>query len=142
MSDEVQRPKVGMGVYIRREGKILLGKRRGSNGPGYWCPPGGHLEMHESWEECGRRETREECGLEIENFRFMTATNDVNDEDGKHYITLHCVADWVGGEAVICEPEKLGDWGWYEWDQLPEPLFLPVRNLLKSGYNPLNFQEK
>lgn len=139
MSEEKQRPKVGMGIYIRRAGNILLGKRRSLNGAGYWCPPGGHLEMRETWEECARRETKEECGLEIENIRFVTATNDINDEDGKHYITLHCVADYIGGEAAVTEPDKLGEWDWFAWDSLPEPLFLPVRNFIKSGYNPLIF---
>jgi 8-oxo-dGTP diphosphatase len=136
---EVQRPKVGMGIYICRDGKVLLGMRCGKNGPGYWCPPGGHLEMRETWEECAKRETLEECGLEIANVRFVTATNDINDEDGKHYITLHCVADWVGGEAQVTEPDTLVDWGWYAWNALPDPLFLPVRNFIKTGYNPLNF---
>lgn len=141
MSSDKQRPKVGMGIYIRRGGKILFGKRRGSNGPGYWCPPGGHIEMNEEWEDCARRESLEEAGIDIKNFAFMTATNDINNEDGKHYITLHCVADWVSGEAHDIEHDKIGDWGWYEWDDLPEPLFLPTRNFVKSGYNPLNFNQ-
>ncbi len=139
MSDEKQRPKIGMGVYIRKDGKILLGKRRGVNGAGFWCPPGGHLEMNEEWEECGRRETLEEAGVEIQNFAFVTATNDINTEDGKHYVTLHCVADWKSGEAQTLEHDKIGDWGWYALEALPEPLFLPARNFLKNGYNPLNF---
>ena len=128
-----------MGIYIRRDGKILMGKRRGANGPGYWCPPGGHLEMRESWDECAKRETAEEAGIEIENVRYVTATNDINDEDGKHYVTLHCVADWKTGEASEVEPDKLGDWAWFGWEEMPEPLFLPVRNFIKSGYNPHNF---
>lgn len=135
MSD-ILRPKIGTGIYIRREGKILMGKRRGTNGPGYWCAPGGHLEMNESWEDNAQRETMEEAGIKIKNIRFITATNDINKEDGKHYVTLSFVADWKSGEASDVEPDKMGDWGWYEWDKLPEPLFLPARNFLKTGYNP------
>src|SRR3989344_5046404 len=107
MSVEKQRPKIGMGIYIRRDGKILFGKRRGTNGPGYWCPPGGHLEMNETWEECGTRETMEEAGIEIENIRFVTATNDINKDDGKHYVTIHCVAEWKSGEPSDVEPKKI-----------------------------------
>lgn len=131
-----ERPKIGTGVYIRKNGKILMGKRRGENGGGQWCPPGGHLEMNEAWEENILRETREEAGVEIQNIRFITATNDVNLEAGKHYVTLHFVADWVRGEASDVEPEKIGDWGWYAWEALPDPLFLPARNFFKTGYNP------
>ena len=92
--------------------------------------------MNETWEENARRETFEESGIEIENIRFMTATNDINNEDGKHYVTLHFVADWKSGEPGDVEPDKIGDWDWYEWEKLPEPLFLPARNFIETGYNP------
>ena len=39
-----QRPRVGVGVLLRCDGKVLLGKRRGSHGERAWAPPGGHLE--------------------------------------------------------------------------------------------------
>lgn len=137
--NEKVRPKIGMGVYVRRDNRILFGKRRGTNGAGYWCPPGGHLEMYEEWDECAKRETIEEAGIEIENIRFITATNDFGQVEGKHYVTLHCVADWIAGEPREMEPDKIGDWGWYAWGELPDPLFLPSRNFVETGYNPLNF---
>jgi 8-oxo-dGTP diphosphatase len=132
-------PRVGLGVAIIREGKILLGKRKNSHGDGCWCFPGGHLEFGESWEECARRETLEETGLKIKNVRFATATNDFFKKDNKHYITILMIADWVKGEAKILEPEKCEKWGWFDWDKLPEPLFVPQRNLKKQKFNPLKF---
>jgi 8-oxo-dGTP diphosphatase len=42
-----QRPAVGIGVLVRHNGKILLGKRKGSHGRRTWAPPGGHLEFEE-----------------------------------------------------------------------------------------------
>ncbi len=138
MSDE-PRPKIGTGVYILKDGKFLFGKRRGMNGVGYWCAPGGHLEMNETWDDNAKRESMEEAGIDIANVRFITATNDINDEDGKHYVTLHFVADWLSGVPCDAEPEKIGDWAWYSWTELPDPMFLPTRNFLKNGYNPLKF---
>lgn len=138
MSDN-PRPKIGTGVYILKDGKYLFGKRRGANGAGYWCAPGGHLEMNETWDDNAKRESMEEAGIEIANVRFITATNDINDEDGKHYVTLHFAADWLSGDPSDTEPEKIGDWGWYSWNELPDPMFLPTRNFLKNGYNPLKF---
>ena len=35
------------------------------------------------------------------------------------------------------EPEKCEKWEWFEWNNLPEPLFLPIQNLLKQKFNPL-----
>ncbi len=137
MSEETQRPKVGLGVYIRKDGKILLGKRKNTHGAGTWSAPGGHLEMNETWEECAKRETLEETGLEIENVRFMTATNDVFPDVGKHYITLAMAADWKSGEPQNREPEKCEGWDWFAWDELPEPLTIYFANFIKTGYNPL-----
>ena len=82
------RPKVGLGVIIKKDGKVLMGKRKNSHGEGTWNFPGGHLEYEESWEECARRETREEAGIEIKNIIFATATNDIFENEQKHYITI------------------------------------------------------
>ena len=34
------------------------------------------------------REVLEETGLDIEDVQFLTATNDVMPQDGKHYVTV------------------------------------------------------
>jgi len=34
------------------------------------------------------------------------------------------------------EPEKCEKWEWFKWDKLPQPLFLPVKNAIKQGFNP------
>lgn len=136
---ETQRPRIGVGVYVRRDGKILMGKRKGTHVPDVWCAPGGHLEFGETWEECARREVREESGMEIQNVRLMTVTEDLYEDIGKHYITLDIVADWKSNEPALLEPDTCEGWQWFEWNALPEPLLLSTRNFLKTGYNPLNF---
>jgi 8-oxo-dGTP diphosphatase len=132
------KPKVGVGVIVIKDGKILLGKRKNAHGEGAWCYPGGHLEYGESWEECSRREVMEEAGIQIKNLRFGTATNDIFENEQKHYITICMVADFASGEVRVMEPHKCEEWRWVEWDKLPQPLFLPTINQLKAGFNPLN----
>ena len=126
------RPKVGLGVCLRKDGKILLGKRKNAHGEGTWCFPGGHLEYNESWEECARRETLEETGLEIKNVRFETATNDFYSEEAKHYVTIIMLADYDSGEPKLMEPEKFDTWEWFDEESLPDPLFLSQRNYFKQ----------
>lgn len=130
--EEIIRPKVGVGVVIRKDGKILVGKRKGNHGGGYWAFPGGHLEMNESIEDCAKREVLEETGLEILNLKKITFTNDIFPESGKHYVTVYMVADYQGGEVKIMEPEKCEEWGWFSLDNLPNPLFIPLQNLIKE----------
>jgi 8-oxo-dGTP diphosphatase len=138
MSEPMTRPGVGTGVYIRKDGKILMGMRRNTHGEGTWCAPGGKVELYEEWHDHCKREVLEEAGIEITNIRLMTATNDITAEWGTHYITLHFVADWVSGEPRD-EEGKMIEWQWFEWHRLPQPLFPPSQHFADHGINPLEF---
>jgi 8-oxo-dGTP diphosphatase len=124
-------PKVGIGVMIFKDGKVLLGKRKGKHGGGEYSWPGGHLEYMESFEECVRRETREETGIEITNIRFLRLMN-LKAYAPKHYIDIAFVADWQSGEPQVLEPKKCESWGWYDPDNLPEPLFRALPTYLEA----------
>lgn len=123
----------GVSVLIRRDDQVLLIKRRGSHGAGTWACPGGHIDFGETPEACGERETREEVGLAIAGLRFIGITNDVFEAEGKHYITIWMEARYVGGEPAIAAPGEMTELGWFAWDALPEPLFLPLANLIAGG---------
>jgi 8-oxo-dGTP diphosphatase len=128
-------PRVGVGVLVLKDGKVLLSKRKADHGKGTWNLPGGHLEYGESPEECAIRESLEETGIRIKNVRFSTITNDLF-KDGKHYITLYMTAEWESGEPRIKEPDKAETWEWFDWDDLPRPLFMPLTTLKKQGFRP------
>jgi 8-oxo-dGTP diphosphatase len=128
--------RIGVGVLALRNNQILLGRRSSGHDSGTWQPPGGHLEFGETIEECARRELMEETAVEIRKLRTGPYTNDLFSADERHYISLFVIADEVIGEPRIMEPEKATTWQWFEWDRLPEPLFLPLRNLKAGGYDP------
>lgn len=136
MIDEVSRPGIGVGVFIYRNGKFLFGKRTNSHGEGTYAPPGGHLEFGETPEECAIREVREETGLIIQKLKRGPYTNDIFLDEKKHYITLMLLAKYETGEALILEPDKCLEWKWFEWRDLPQNLFLPIRNLIQEGWSP------
>jgi len=131
---EVPQVRVGVWVFIMKDGKFLMGKRHNAHGDGTWSIPGGHLEFGETPEETAIRETLEETGLHIKNVRFGAVTNDRFEEDGKHYLTVWIVSDWESGQEHITEPDKYDMMGWYDFDNLPSPLFLPWEQLLKSEF--------
>lgn len=118
-------PKVGVAVFVWRNGKFLIQKRHGSHGEGTWSVPGGHLELNESWEDCAKRETLEETGMEIANIRFLTATNDIFKDEDKHYITIWVEADWKAHEPQLMEPDRLTAIQWATFRDLPTALFQP-----------------
>lgn len=106
---------------IFKDSKVLIGKRKSEFAKGEWAWPGGHLEFKESIEECCRRETREEAGIEIQNIRFLRLVNFTHQE--RHYVDIGMVADWKSGEPQVLEPDKCEGWEWRAPDDLPEPLF-------------------
>lgn len=125
-------PKVGIAVFIWRGDKFIIQQRLGSHGSGTWSVPGGHLELNESWEDCARRETLEETGVEITNIRSLAVTNDIFKDEGKHYITIWMEADWLAKEPSIKEPDKLTDIKWATFHDLPKPLFEPCWKNLRQ----------
>ncbi|MCB0141785.1 MAG: NUDIX domain-containing protein [Caldilineaceae bacterium] len=134
-SVQILRPNIGIGVIIRRDNRVLLGKRIGTHGDGCWQFPGGHLEYFEEIEACARREVLEETGLQLANLRPGPFTNDLFQEENKHYVTLFILADYVDGEAQVLEPHKCTQWSWFAWADLPSPLFLPIANLQTQGFS-------
>jgi 8-oxo-dGTP diphosphatase len=130
------RPQIGIGVIVRKDGKVLLGKRIGAHGKGTWGFPGGHLELFEEVFDCAKRETLEETDITLTNLTVGPYTNDIMQETGKHYVTLFVIADYAEGEVQVREPDKCEVWQWFDWHALPTPLFLPIQNLLKTDFNP------
>ncbi len=133
---QVAMPQVGVGVVVVRDGKVLLGLRRGSHGAGAWALPGGHLEWGETIESCARREVKEETGLHLGVVSPGPYTNDVMAAEGKHYVTCFVEAAALAGEAQVLEPTKCERWAWFAWSAMPEKLFQPLRTLAQSGYVP------
>jgi 8-oxo-dGTP diphosphatase len=133
-SNSEQKPKVGIGIMILKNGKVLLGKRKGSHGAGEFAFPGGHLEYMESFADCAAREAREECGAEIKNIRFLYLAN-LTKYAPKHYAHIGLVADWASGEPQVLEPEKCESWDWYSLDDLPQPMFETCRLSFESYKN-------
>lgn len=138
---EYNRPKVGVGVIVVKDNKVLLGQRKNAHGEGSWAFPGGHLEMNETPEECAQRETLEEVGIRIKILKPVTFTNDIFENENKHYITLFILSEYDSGEVNVMEPDKCVRWEWFEWNNLPQPVFLSIQNLLKQNINPIKLLE-
>ena len=117
---------------VWKDDLLLLGKRVNPDGEGVWQFPGGHLEVGESVSSCAKREVEEEAGIEINELKHLGYTNDVFTVSGRHYVTLFVSAKYSGGDLTVMEPDKCECWHWFKSDELPEPLFMPIRSYLKQ----------
>lgn len=138
--EQQNKPKVGVGVMILKDDKVLFGKRKGSHGEGEYAFPGGHLEYMESFEDCAKREVKEECGIEIKNIRFQFLANVIKYVP-KHYVHVGLLADWKNGEPEVLEPEKSEFWNWYEIDKLPQPMFEMCKIAIDSYRTGINYYD-
>jgi 8-oxo-dGTP diphosphatase len=125
MSDARDRPQIGLGVIIlNQEGKVLIGKRKGSHAP-FYSIPGGTLELGETFEEGSKREIKEETDLDINNPEVIAVTNNLATYygEGVHYVSIIILVQDFSGEPKIMEPEKCAGWSWVDPRNLPTPHF-------------------
>ena len=96
-------PVVGIGAVIVDCGRLVLVRRGAEPALGKWSFPGGAVELGENVRDAVVRETKEECGLDVElvedvpmdAYDILTA-----DEEGRlryHYVLLQFLAQPKGG---------------------------------------------
>ena len=132
---EPDRPRVGVGVLVRRGHEVLLLRRSNVHGSGTWSTPGGHLDPGETPETCAVREVREEVGIDVDGVRFLGVTNDVFHAERRHYITVWMEADFRAGQARVVAAHEMSEVRWFPADALPHRLFLSLQHLIEgAGY--------
>jgi 8-oxo-dGTP diphosphatase len=97
------RPRVGVGAIVIREGRVLLVQRGIEPSRGLWAIPGGSLELGETIQEGAEREILEETGIVIRagdpvhTFDFFE-----RDQAGLirfHYVIVDVTAEYVSGDV-------------------------------------------
>ena len=78
----------------------------------------------------------EEAGIELEDIQQFYVTNDIFENTGKHYVTLCLQGRAKSAEFTNMEPHKHEQFAWVSWDDLPQPLFLAVQNMVDEGVKP------
>lgn len=60
----------------------------------------------------------------------------------RHDVLIGFVADWESGEPMTYENERVGEWGWYDLDNLPSPIFYPAQVMLEAYKTGKNYYDK
>lgn len=99
-----QRPLVGVGGVVVREGAVLLVKRAAEPLRGRWSLPGGAVELGETLEAAVARELKEETGLTVRVLGLVEAFDRITrDPDGRaryHYVLLDFLCEPLEGNPV------------------------------------------
>jgi ADP-ribose pyrophosphatase YjhB (NUDIX family) len=95
-------PVPAVGLYVVKDGKVLLVRRGNEPGRGKWSLPGGRIRFGERSEEAALREMREETGLEVRLKRVVDVVDVFwRSERGElleHFVIVDFEAEVVGGE--------------------------------------------
>lgn len=130
--------KVGFGILLLKDGKVLLGKRHENpekassalHGEGTWTMPGGKLHFRETFEVGATREVLEETGIQLKSITPIAISNDIREDT--QFITIGLFSDEFEGEPNVLEPNEITEWNWFPLNQLPSPMYPPSKNLLEN----------
>lgn len=123
------RPGVAVGLILMRDERVLLGRRLApAHGHGTYGAIGGRLRFGETFGAAVRREAREEAGVDVLNLRWVCVVNVA--AYGCHYVGPQALCADFEGEPELREPNRVESWAWYPLDDLPAPLFVPVKLVL------------
>jgi ADP-ribose pyrophosphatase YjhB (NUDIX family) len=120
-------PKVGVGVVVVQDDRLLLVRRGVEPGKGLWALPAGYVDADEDPREAAAREAQEETGLRVE----VGAVVDVYASTGRTghrgaSFFLAFEAQVVGG-ALAAADDAL-DAGFFGTEDLPELAFESTRD--------------
>lgn len=122
-------PKVGVGVLVVDDSKILLVRRRMMPERGKWSIPAGFLDRGEDPEVVAVRETQEETGLDVEIAGLVDVYYNPPSPEGGASVFILYRAELRGGELQAGDDADAADF--FRLDALPELAFASTRDAIR-----------
>jgi 8-oxo-dGTP diphosphatase len=94
--------------------------------------PGGGVLFGETCAEAVSRELGEEFGMIIQPIQSICVTDHILPIERQHWVAQCFFAVHISGEPTIREPGKCIDIGWFELDELPDPLMSVSESCLRA----------
>ncbi|PBC83991.1 MULTISPECIES: NUDIX hydrolase [unclassified Streptomyces] len=127
-----ERPGIAAAIIVH-EGRVLMVRRRVSEGKLSWQFPAGEVEPGETREDAAVREAKEETGLDVSSVKLLGER--VHPATGR--LMSYTACDVVSGTAHVADTEELAELAWVAHDQIPEyvpyGLFGPVQEYLDAA---------
>jgi ADP-ribose pyrophosphatase YjhB (NUDIX family) len=121
-------PKVGVGVLVQQDGRILLVRRTMKPEIGKWSIPAGYLDHGEDPQETAVRETFEETNLRVEITGLLDVYTNPPQEGGASIFILYR-AQLLGGHLQA--GDDADDARFFPLDQLPDLAFVSTREAIR-----------
>lgn len=131
-------PKVGVGVFAMDEDcRVVMAERFSDPGRGTWCLPGGKIDKGQTIQFAGELELFQETGLTLYCPQIIGALDEIMPGEDEEWMTVY-MAGFVKDVRALerREPDKHGEWDWYDLDALPEKTWSTITRFLRSdqGY--------
>lgn len=128
----VSEARVGCGAAIIERGHVLLLRRKRPPEEGCWGLPGGKVDPFETLPAAVRREVAEELGLDISPHDLLCVVDQIDREQGTHWVAPVYLVTAFEGEPRLMEPHKHAAFDWFPLDALPQPLTEATRVAIRA----------
>ncbi|AWN28568.1 NUDIX hydrolase [Streptomyces sp. NEAU-S7GS2] len=127
-----ERPGIAAAIIVH-EGRVLMVRRRISEGKLSWQFPAGEVEPGETREDAAVRETKEETGLNVSALKLLGER--VHPATGR--LMSYTACELVRGTAHVADTDELAELAWVAHGEIPEyvpyGLFGPVQEYLDAA---------
>ncbi|MFB0631169.1 NUDIX hydrolase [Streptomyces sp. AB3(2024)] len=120
-------------AIVVHEGRVLMVRRRVSEGQLSWQFPAGEVESGEGREDAAVRETHEETGLTVKAVKVLGER--VHPATGR--LMSYTACQVIGGNAHVADTDELAELAWVAHAEIPQyvpyGLFEPVQQHLDAA---------
>ena len=113
------RPIVGVGGVVVKDGRALIVKRAHEPRKGEWSIPGGRVELGETLEDAVKRELKEETGLDVSIGPIIEVFDRIHRSENRvryNFVIIDYLCGCLGG--TLRAADDATDAGWVTVDQL------------------------
>jgi 8-oxo-dGTP diphosphatase len=127
-----EKPGISAAIIVQ-DGKVLMVRRRVSEGELMWQFPAGAIEPGEAAEDAAVRETAEETGLVVTSIKLLGER--VHPKTQR--LMSYTACEPVQGEAKVADEDELDAVAWVTLDEIPKyvpyGLYEPVQEYLDEA---------
>ena len=136
----MKEPRIRVSGILKKDDKILFVKHR-KKGEEYYLLPGGGVDFGETFKTALKREFLEEVNINISVDKLCIISEGVDPKGEKHIINLVFLVDYVSGEIVLPDEERIVGIEYLEVTNLNNYIIYPniKKELKKNSFDNISY---